>query len=280
MTVQDALAWAGRVLAEAQVSSPDLDAELLLRHVLGWDRARILVDARQEVSAEGLDRFRTLVYVRATRRPLQHLTGVQAFWRHNFVVTAATLIPRPETELLVETALELMRGITRPVIVDVGTGTGCIAISLAAERPDADVHAVDVSAAALDVARENSRRLAIPVQFHEGDLLAPLGSLAGRVDLVVSNPPYVEPEEIAALEPEVRDHDPRGALVPPEGVAAMFGRLAREAGDVLRSGGHLVVEMGAAQEAMVTAALKAAGLRDVAVRQDLAGLPRVVLGRR
>ena len=145
-----------------------------------------------------------------------------------------------------EAALGLLKDAVRPLIVDVGTGSGCIALSLAAARPDAEVHAVDVSRAALDVARGNATRLRLAgrVAFHEGDLLSPIGSRAGRVDLVVSNPPYVSAEEWRGLEPEVRDHEPRLALVPAEGAPALYRRLLAAAGRVLRPGGSIAVEVG------------------------------------
>ena len=242
----------------------------------------MLARAAERPPAEAVARFEDAVEQRARRRPLQHLTGVQAFWRHEFLVTPDVLIPRPETELLVEAALRRLRDVASPVIVDVGTGSGCIALSIAAERPDAVVHAVDLSAAALRVARENAARLRLAsrVAFHEGDLLAPVAALAGSIDLVVSNPPYVPAEEWMTLEPEVRDHDPRIALVPPEGVTAFYARLIKEAARFLRRGGWLVVEIGARQEREAEALMEEAGLDPVDVQADLAGIPRVVAGRR
>ena len=249
--------------------------------MLGWDRALIVTRASEAVPPGAEELFRAAVEQRALRRPLQHLTGVQAFWRHEFLVTPDVLIPRPETELLVECGLELLRGVSAPVIVDVGTGSGCIALSLAAERPDAEVHAVDVSAAALRVARGNASRLRLEgrVAFHQGDLLAPVAHLAGRVDLVVSNPPYVRAEDLAGLAPEVRDHDPRLALVPAEGATALYGRLLAGAGAILGPRGAVAVEVGNGQADLVVELAHAAGLSDVEVRPDLAGIPRAILAR-
>jgi len=165
--------------------------------------------------------------------------------------------------------------------VDVGTGSGCIAISLAGERPDAEVHAIDVSPAALLVARGNAARLGLldRVAFHEGDLLAPLRDRAGTVDLVVSNPPYVTEEEWARLAPEVRDHDPRLALVPPEGVPGLYARLIGQARAVLGPGGWLAVEVGAGLHAAVADRMRQEGLIDAGVHLDLAGIGRVVAAR-
>ena len=237
MTVDQALDLATSRLRAGGVAEAPLDAELLLRHVLGWDRAKVLASGRDGLPAGDEARFLRLVAARARRRPLQHLTGTQAFWRHEFVVGPAVLIPRPETEVLVESALELLKAIHRPCVIDVGTGSGCIALSLAAERPDAIVVATDLSAAALQVARRNASRLDLAgrVRFVRGDLLDAFRAGARTpVDLVVSNPPYVEEEEWRGLAPEVRDHDPRGALVPPEGVAALYRRLLEGAAPAAR----------------------------------------------
>src|SRR5438552_9983450 len=210
MTVSTALRQAEHRLREAGIPDASADAELLLRHVLGWNRAAMIVRAADALPTPEEQRFFALVEQRAARRPLQHLTGTQAFWHHEFVVTSDVLIPRPETEVLVEAALDAMKDVAAPLVVDVGTGSGCIALSLAAERPDAIVHAVDASAAALAVAAENAGRLGLGgrIELHEGDLLAPVARLRGGVHLVVSNPPYVDPSEIASLAPEVRDHEP------------------------------------------------------------------------
>jgi release factor glutamine methyltransferase len=226
-------------------------------------------------------RFHHLVEARATRRPLQHLTGVQAFWRHEFLVSPDVLIPRPETEVLVEAALERLRGLPGPTVVDVGTGSGCIALSLAAERPDATVHATDISPAALAVARENAGRLGLSgrVTFLEGDLLAPLAGHAGGIDLIASNPPYVDAVEVAGLAPEVRDHEPRQALVAPGGVLSAYERLAPQAARLLRPGGWLVLEVGQGQAEAVRRLVEAAGLHVVEVRRDLQAILRTVVAR-
>jgi release factor glutamine methyltransferase len=250
--------------------------------VLGWERADVITRGSEAVPGHAVALFEAAVEQRARRRPLQHLTGHQAFWKHDFIVTPDVLIPRPETELLVETALELVRDRPAPLVVDVGTGSGCIALSLAAERPDARVHAVDLSPAALLVARGNAARLHLDsrVTFHEGDLLDPVRAHAGEIDLVVSNPPYVSAEEWATLEPEVRDQDPRLALVPAEGVASLYARLIEQAAGFLCPGGGVVVEIGAGMERQVTEAMRHAALSDVSVRADLQGIARVVAGRR
>jgi release factor glutamine methyltransferase len=259
-----------------------LDAELLLRHVLGWDRAKLFANPDHRVPESDHDRFLALVRRRAAREPLQYIVGSQAFWKHEFLVTPAVLIPRPETELLVETSLELLRDVERPLVVDVGTGSGCIALSLAAERPDAIVHATDISEPALAVARENSRRLGLEgrVTFHRGDLLEPVRHLAGTIDLVVSNPPYVDASEIDGLDSEVRDHDPRVALVPPSGDRyEIYRRLAVEGITLIRQGGWVTAEVGHGMAATALSLFSALGWSETAASHDLQRVARILRAR-
>ena len=279
MTASDLLGEAASRLREAGIEAADWDAERLLRHVLGWERAVLLAQPEAEIADEAETCFRRLLAERARRVPLQHLVGTQAFWRHDFVVNPDVLVPRPETELLVEVALERMRDLARPLAVDVGTGSGCIALSLADARPDAEVHASDLSAEALAVARENAVRLGLErrVRFHAGDLLDPVAALAGRFDLVVSNPPYVAAEERESLAPEVRDHEPAVALFAPERGLGVHRRLAAAAAGALRAGGVLVVELGAGQQAAVEGFCTGAGLAVSEVRADLQSIPRALV---
>jgi release factor glutamine methyltransferase len=280
MRVSALLAESAAALGQAGIESPEWDAERLVRHALGWDRARLLARESEAVDPEVVSRVRSLVGERARRVPLQHLVGSQPFWRSEFVVGPAVLVPRPETELLVETALELLRGTERPLVVDVGTGSGCIALSLALERPDAVVHATELSLPALEVARENERRLAPGrVAFHLGDLLEPVASLAGRFDLVVSNPPYVDPASRASLPPEVRDHDPAVALFPRGSAVSLYRRLAPAAARALRPTGALAVEISPGLATAVGDLLADAGFAPPTVLPDLAGRPRVVHAR-
>lgn len=280
MTVAEAIRRAAGRLTEAGVPDPAWDAEVLLRHVLGWDRARIVSEGPALLPLEAEGRFLALVAERARRRPLQHLVGIQRFWRHEFKVTPDVLVPRPETEAIVETALGLLRDLREPVLVDVGTGSGCIALSLASERADAVVHAVDVSARALDVARENARRLGLEdrVRFHLGNLLDPVVDLEGRIDLVASNPPYVDPAD--SLAPEVRDHDPAVALFPPGDRFSIYRRLAPQAQRLLRPGRWLVVEIGQGMDAETVTICEGAGLKVVKVLADLRSIPRTVVAQR
>jgi release factor glutamine methyltransferase len=241
-----------------------------------------LTRATEAIEPEGLARFFALIDERAQRRPLQHLTGTQAFWRHDFRVTPDVLIPRPETELLVEAGLEVLRDVPGAIVVDVGTGSGCIALSLAAERREAVVHAIDVSEEALAVARDNARRLGLEdlVHFHLGDLLGSVRSLTGSIDLVVSNPPYVDSSEAHSLAPEVREHEPALALFAPGDRYSVYRRLVPAAAVALRAGGFLMLEVGIGMADEVSRICLSSGLGVTRVLHDLQGIPRAIVARR
>ncbi len=278
--VAAALGLASKHLKLGGVPEPELDSELLLRHVLGWDRARILANPDALLTREQQDLYLDRVEQRAMRRPLQHLTGVQEFWGREFHVTPDVLIPRPETESIVEEALmRLPRdGAT---LVDVGTGSGCIAVSLAAERPAWRIHALDLSEAALTVARDNARRLGVSnVSFRSGDLLDALDAAPAEVDLVASNPPYVASDEFESLAPEVRLHEPTSALKPPGAATSVYARLAPQAYASLRSGGWLLLELGIGLAEAVSRSCESAGLRIEIIRPDLRGIPRLLVARK
>jgi release factor glutamine methyltransferase len=279
VTVGEWLREAERRLREAGVTSPALDAEMLLRHVLGWERARVLTSSPERIETVQVGRLEQLVAQRAARTPLQHLTGTQAFWRREFKVTPDVLIPRPETEILVEAALDRLRGVASPVVVDVGAGSGCIAVSIAAERPDARVVGIDVSEASLAVAASNAA--GVPnVSWRKGDLLQPAEDLRGAIDLIASNPPYIDPAERETLAPEVRDHEPALALFAPQERYSVYRRLIPAASDLLRSGGWLLLEVGAGMADEVARLCRASGLDVERVLSDLQSIPRTVVARR
>jgi release factor glutamine methyltransferase len=257
------------------VESPRTTAEQLLMHVLGTDRAGLYARS-EDLDARQSRVFGLALCQRCAGTPLQHLTGEQGFRRLRLEVRPGVFVPRPETEVLVEHALEALEGVESPVAVDVGTGTGAVALALKDERPGATVYATDVSDEAVALATANARRLGLDVRVLHGPLFEPLpDELRGWVDLVVSNPPYVTPEEVADLPPEVRA-DPEAALV---GGIDVYEGLAAGASRWLRDGGVLAVEVGASHGAEV-AALLAGRFADVRVEPDLAGRDRVVVGRR
>jgi release factor glutamine methyltransferase len=257
-------------LSRHDVESPLPTAEILLASVLGTDRAGLY--ARDEgLSAAEAKRFGRALCSRCSGVPLQHLTGEQAFRRLTLIVRPGVFIPRPETEILVEHALAAVTGSPSPAVVDVGTGTG--AVALKDERPDARVLAIDLSPEAVDLARANAGRLGLDVAVAEGDLLDPVpATLRGTVDLIVSNPPYVPADDVRTLPRDVRA-DPARALV---GGIEVYERLFAQASGVLRPGGTVVVEIGETQRDPVVAAVVTAGFVRVEVHPDLTGRDRVV----
>ena len=251
-----------------------LDAELLLAHALGLSRIELYTEHDRPLNPDELDTYRGLVSRRARHEPVAYILGEWGFRRLTLAVDRRALIPRPETEVLVERALARIRDVDAPRVLDVGAGTGAIALAIADEHPGARVTAIDVSHDALELARENSRRTGLAVDLREHDLSD--GLPEGPYDLVVSNPPYVEPEELETLMPDVRDWEPHVALVGRGATAA----VARAAADGLVPGGWLVLEVGDGQAAATAALLSELGYTDVVATPDLTGRDRVVEGRR
>jgi release factor glutamine methyltransferase len=256
-----------------------LDAETLLMHLLGRDRAYLYAHPELELSCRELNRYNELLDRRANGEPLQYITGHQAFWGLDVLVSPAVLIPRPETEHSVEAALELLHGLGSPHIVDVGTGSGCIALALASELTNARVEAVDISVEALQIARQNAKRLGLAerIAFGQSDLLEKYLPLGATFDLVVSNPPYVGKSEADKLQIEVREHEPHCALFGGQQGLDVYRRLIPQARRVLKSGGWLVMEIGYSQEQEIKELLR--DWHEVRALPDLRGIPRVVIAK-
>lgn len=276
-TVLKILRWTADYFRGKGIESARLDAELLLSATLAMDRVTLYVNFERPLNAGELSRYREKVQRRASREPIQYILAETEFWSLPFHVNPAVLIPRADTEVLVEEALTRMdRGGS---VLDIGTGSGTIAIALAHERPEIRVTAIDCSEAALDVARGNARRngVADRVSCLPGDLnsLPP-----GPFDLIVSNPPYIPSRDWEQLMPEVRDHEPRLALDGGDDGLEAFRRIAVQAVRVLSPDGWLLVEVGIGQAKVVSALFRAAGLTDVLQRDDYADIPRVVMGRK
>lgn len=286
MLLREALKAGLETLKEREVPSPQLAAELLLRHALGCDRASLYSHLDEPVSPEIAERYFQFIAERSTGKPTQYITGHQEFWGHDFEVNSHVLIPRPETEHLVEAALELVRTAEADEscrMVDVGTGSGCIALALASELPGQEIHAVDLSPAALDVARRNARRLGLAhrVQFWEGDLLTPFleNGWTACFNLIISNPPYVGEGENDLVQREVRDFEPLLAWSAPGDGNGIYRRLFPQALRLLKPGGYVVVEIGYLKSYAVTRLL-GDGWTGVEVKTDLAGIPRVVIAKK
>jgi release factor glutamine methyltransferase len=277
MTIATVLEAAAARLERAGVPEPRLNAELLLADLLSSDRGGLLVRKREELDAEAAGRFEERIRRREKREPLQHITGFQEFRGLDFEVDGRVLVPRPESELLVDAALALDLPEDARV-ADLGTGSGCLAVSLASARGSFRLHALDSSRAALTLARSNARRHGVEgrIDFRHAAMNEPPDEWLGSMDLVIANPPYVSEEEWAGLEPEVREHDPREALVAgPTGLEG-YRELLPAARGLLRGNGFIVIELGFDQAGDVEKIARAEGFRRIGFEDDFRKIPRVL----
>jgi release factor glutamine methyltransferase len=284
-SVGETLMWAAALLRSVGVDTARLDAECLLASLLGCDRLRLYAAPLERLPLPVLEGYRTLVARRQARQPLAYLTGTKEFWSLSLQVSPAVLIPRPETEILVETALARLDSLSlkAPVVADIGSGSGAIAVAIAKTLPNARIFATEICSGALEVARENARAHGVLRQsaFLQGDLLEPLSvrGLGGQCDMIVSNPPYVATADLAALPPEAH-YEPAGALDGGSDGLTFHRRIVGEAADLLRPGGWLALEMAPGQGHSLARLLRDQGtFTDVAVTRDLSGRPRVIVAR-
>lgn len=277
ISIADLLNEATLVLRDGGVVEARREAGSLLSFVIGRDRTFLISHAEDLVDVPDLVRFQQIVARRAAGEPLQYITGVQDFFGREFRVTTDTLIPRPETELLVEAALEVIAQTPSPVLCDVGTGSGCIAVTLLCERTDVRAIAIDVSPGALAVASENARRHGVDERIvcEVSDCFDALEPR--KFDLIVSNPPYVSAAALAGLQREVKDHEPLIALSPgPDGLT-IIRRLLHDAPRFLKKSGHLIIEIGFDQGEKVRELIDPGVWRLQEIRPDLQGIPRIVV---
>jgi release factor glutamine methyltransferase len=283
VTVHQRVADARERLRQAGIAQAeaDLDARVLAQHLLSWDAAQFFASAQEQEPAGFARQYEAAIARRVSREPIAYVVGHREFWGLEFEVSPAVLVPRPETELIVEVALELLPAQSDAgLIVDACTGSGCIAIALAVERPNLHVIATDVADAALAVARRNAERhdVADRVEFVRGDLLDPVGRVC---ELIVSNPPYIAERDRASLPPEVRDYEPPVALFAGNDGLEVIKRLVADAPPRLRPGGHLVFEFGFGQGEAVNGLLAAAAdFTAVQLRRDLQGIERTAVATR
>lgn len=272
------LSWTEGFFRDKGIESPRLEAQILLSHILKCKRIDLYVRSEDETTEEQRTAFKTMIKKRVEGCPVAYLVGQREFYQLAFDVNPSVLIPRPETEFLVVECLRLLKGKESPSLLDIGTGSGCIALSIAHQHPTVRLAAVDISADALAVARANAAKYGLSerVRFLEGDLFAPVAS--EQFDIVVSNPPYVSENEMAALAKDIRDYEPRLALFGgPDGLA-VYRRLIADAARHLERGGHLVLEIGATQEKAVRSLIEQQlGLEVIATRLDGQKLPRIIV---
>ncbi len=278
-TVRRVLTWTTQHFEKKGVDAPRLTAEVLLSHVLKVDRIRLYVDLDRPLSKEELAAFRALIERRTSGEPTQYLTGHREFYGRTFKVDPRVLIPRPETELLVEAVLRDLPKDATVRLLDLCVGSGAIAVTLAAERPQASVWATDLSPAAVSVAQENAEALGVGarVTIREGDLFSPLPP-GVRFDAIASNPPYIRSSDLGTLQAEVQ-REPRMALDGGADGLDLIRRIGREGQGWLKAGGRLAMEIGEEQGDAVKRVLEETGWVDVSVEKDLARLDRLVLAR-
>lgn len=281
MTIMQARRVLSDAFSEAGLESPELDARLLAGHASGLDHIALTINGKRRLGDDDARALAALADRRLDREPVARIVGVKEFWGLPLRLNNATLVPRPETETLVEVSLAVLdNGGPRKRalrIADLGTGSGALLIALLTEFPNAIGIGIDVSSQAVAAARDNAARLGLATrtQFAVGDFAAALG---GSFDLIISNPPYIESAQIATLPPEVR-HDPRLALDGGADGLHAYRTIAGQARNLLGSGGHLVVELGIGQEAAVASVFRAAGLAPVPAQPDLSGIPRALRAR-
>ncbi len=279
-SIKKTVAEATAALHTAEIAEPRMEAVSLLMHTLNVNRAFLTAHSERELNADEVQRFRDFVRRRASREPLQYITGVQEFFNLKFEVTPAVLIPRPETELIVEAALELLRSTDAPIIADVGTGSGCIAISLLHEMPSARAVGTDISSNALAVARRNAERHAVGRRFALSQADGLSGFLRQPIfSAIVSNPPYIPEREIQSLQREVRDYEPLSALVAGDDGLSHIRALVRDSAHFLQTSGYLIFEIGFGQSEAVKALVDVASWDVVGIKNDLQNIPRVFVLR-
>ncbi len=278
-TIESLVKWATDDFRTRGIENPRLDAEVIVAWALGIDRVRIIIDGKRPLMGEELARLRDLVKRRRAREPVAYLRGEREFYGRRFVVDKRVLVPRPDTETLVEVAMARTAHRSMSLrALDLCTGSGCVAITIARQRPTVQIHATDVSPDALAVARENAQRLgAYNVSFSAGDLFAAKVPWP-KLELITANPPYIASADFETLMPDVRDFEPRLALDGgPDGLA-LVQRIVAEAPAHLAAGGVLALEIGAGQAAATAALLAARGFRDVTTTRDYGKVERVVSG--
>lgn len=280
VTIASLLSAAARTLEAAGVDSPRLNAELMLAEVLGLSRTSLVTESASRVDDDSQTRFLEMLDRRSQREPIQHIIGEAHFFGHVFTVNSDVLVPRPETELLVERAVKFLRDRRTPRVFDFGTGSGCIPISIAKEVPLSHVWSVDVSEAALSIAKTNAGRNGVTdrVQFLHGDGFDVLDH-GQRFDLIVSNPPYIPTSDLEDLQPEVRDHDPKLALDGGEDGLDFYGRLARSSAQWLVPDGKIMIELGYDQSAAVGALFESEMWIVENVLDDYSRIPRILIAR-
>lgn len=274
-TILSILNWATDYFISKEINSARLDAQLLLGHILNMSKVELYTAFDKPLTKEELAEFKKLILRRANREPIAYILGTKGFWRYDFTVTPATLIPRPDSEIIVEKSLEILKTKNgeSPKILDIGTGTGCLAISIALDHPTSLVDAIDISPDALEIARLNAISLDAKVNFYQSDLFT---ALKGKTyHLIVSNPPYISEDELKAVQPEIRNFEPHLALTSPKEGMLHYERILENVGNYLTDDGVLLLEIGDYREKRLTELAKKYFFH-TNTHPDLNGSPRLI----
>ena len=275
-TIKKVLDFASDYFNKARIENPHLEAEILLAKALNAKRIDLYINFEKVMSADELARFKEYIKRRKDHEPSAYIIGTKSFMSLDLAVTKSVLIPRPETELIVESALSLLKGLDRPSVLDIGTGSGAIAVSLAKYLPTAKIAATDTSEKALEVAAQNASANGVSdrIRFETADLFPKSGE---KFDLMVSNPPYIRTKDIEALPPEVKDHEPLSALDGGEDGMKYYGPIISGAKERLKENGHLILEIDPGLTLQISSMLKGSGYAGIDVRRDLNGCERAVI---
>ena len=282
MTIREAQAWASSFLTKENIEQPQLESEVFIRSLFEWERSQLFVHWNDPISAEQLVQLQHWLTRRANHEPIHYIIGTQDFYGRTFQVNQNVLIPRPETELLVEAVLEQAKSYwgDRPLsVVDIGTGSGAISVTLALESPNWTIHTVDISEKAIEVAKENAKRLGAKVHFHQGSVLDPLIEKGIQVDLIVSNPPYIPSKDVQELMPDVRNYEPHLALDGGEDGLDFYREIIKQSKNVLKPKGIIAFEIGIDQSDAIQNLFKESGANNYKVIPDFQGIPRIAIAR-
>lgn len=281
ITIKEAHDWAFSLLKDNNVENASMEAEVFIRYVYGWDRNNYFMNIKEIITTSEFEELKKLINRRISCEPLQYITGVQEFYGRDFLVNSNVLIPRSETELLIENLLievKKLWGNQSITAVDIGTGSGAIALTLALEKPNWDVHTIDISEKALETARENAERLSADVSFHLGDLLKPIIENDILVDIIISNPPYIPTSDVLELMPEVKGHEPKLALDGGEDGLDFYRQIILQSKSILKNPGIIAFEVGINQADEIKELLINSGAKNVMIKQDFQGIDRFVFG--
>jgi len=282
MTIREAQNWASSFLTKQNIEEAQLEAEVFIRSLYGWERSQLFLHWHEQISEEKLLQLKDWLNRRSEHEPIQYIVGTQEFFGREFLVNLSVLIPRPETELLIEEVLQRAKEIwhDKPIsVVDIGTGSGAIAITLALEKPNWQVSTVDISNDAIETAMSNAERLEASLNFLHGDVLEPMVKSNQKVDIIISNPPYIPSQDVLELMSDVREYEPKLALDGGKDGLDFYRKIMNQSQKVLKRPGIIAFEIGIHQSEAIQELFARSGATFYYVKSDFQGIPRVAIAR-